>query len=206
MRPLVPILCAALGVLLSGTASSESLHYRINGVDVLVEHALGAEAERLIARQLATKPQGADGNAAQWAVRGQWRELASIEGPRSHVLQVGERDGAVEAISSTLDLSKAIARVPDTPLWLPPGTLVTSLVETLDKQSSQQWSARSTWHAVALHRWLRLSAQLQGWRVEQQSAGSLQLQRGDMRLQVAVLPPRPPAATGSVALLTRWRR
>lgn len=193
-------ICAPFAV----ATSADSTSYRINGVEVCVDYARGTDASRLIARHLASSPKSADRSPAQWTRRGNWREMASVEGHLSTVLQVRGDGAGTEAIRSTLDLRRTVRHPIGPPLWLPPATEITSSVETLGSDASSQWLARSSWTPAATRTWLRLAARMQGWSVSEPGLQSLQLQRGSARLRVDVFALDGFRARGTSTLITQW--
>jgi hypothetical protein len=187
----------------AAASGAEHLRYRINGLEVAVQYARGADAERLVAKHLA---QGSDlprGGPANWTTQGRWRQLASVEANVSRVLQVRGSGAGTEAILSSLDLRRDPARSMPVPLWLPPSSAVVNEVQMLDGTPAQQWTVRSAWRRAPLGSWLSAAARMQGWTARERTPEGLQLQRGSELLQVTLLP-APEDRTASVAIFTRW--
>jgi hypothetical protein len=83
--------------------------------------------------------------------------------------------------------------------------VITSAIEFREPTLSQQWIARSPWSVGSAVRWLSLSARWYGWQLDPSSSSrALQLRREHDRLGVVVLA-QDRGATGSIAVLTRWR-
>lgn len=200
-------LCLALLLGLAaipGTAA-ERLRYRFNGLDVDATYARGPEASALVTQFLELAPRSPGGGASAWTTQGSWRQIASLDGRASRVLQVRGEGAGLEAIASTLDTRQEPHREGAAPLWLPPASMLTSQVEFLHPSASTQWVFRSPWHPEALTSWLRLSARLRGWRAGVASSRDLQLSRAAERLMVTVMPRDPVDARGSVVVMTTWR-
>jgi hypothetical protein len=205
--PMKPAVCLVAGAAMTGTVGAAPAHleYRINGVHVIVDHARGAAADRLIAAHLERARLGADGQPARWTRNGDWRQLASVSADTSNVLQVRGSGENAEAIHSALALRQAPRESLKLPLWMPPAASIVNEIEMLDAPPAVQWVIRSPWSVRSLAAWWRAAANMQGWTLGANAGNLLQFQRGQELVHIS-LQPALDMRNASIAVVTAWGR
>lgn len=192
----------ALLVLVLSPIGTAAEQVDVNGITMTIERATGAAAAQLIERHLASDPRGPDGARVPWRNRDDWRELASLRGRSSQVLQVrGTRD-SLEAVLSTVPFDQTPRDANVGPLrWLTRVSVANHVV-THGEARSEQWILRSAWSPGNLLTSVRMAARLEDWRVESEDASNVLLSRRTERLQWILLPGE--GSTRSVAVVTGW--
>lgn len=147
------------------------------------------------------------------ARHGEWRILGARRGHWFDTLQLREREQAVEARVSTIDLTARVQRGSSLPVPLPPASVLLSQVEFGAQPAPEtQWLLQSSWPSSRLASWLQARLQGAGWRVTGPSPATAgdsvrSYERGGSVLTAAVTrAPDPATSEGSAITLLLQRK